>query len=148
MTTLTTTIAVYEAEIQEFCQRVVENVQPDCIILHGSVARGTYTARSDVDLVVIGGRLPENFLDRLSTLARLHDGSTPIEVIGYTLAEWQRMMRNFHLTVLEALHWGIPLYGEELFRQWQIRLERAKAVGLTRGRTSWRIPPELVGIGI
>jgi predicted nucleotidyltransferase len=148
MTSSTMAIAVYEAEIQEFCQRVIENVQPDCIILHGSVARGTYTARSDVDLIVIGGRLSENFLDRLSTLSRLHDGHAPIEVIGYTLAEWQSMMRNFHLTVLEALHWGIPLYGEELFRQWQTRFEAAKAAGLQRERSSWYVPPKLREIGI
>lgn len=58
------------------------------------------------------------------------------------------MMHNFHLTTLEALHWGIPLHGEELFTKWQTRLEQAKAAGLARGRTSWHIPPELVGIGI
>lgn len=148
MTNKTITIPVYEDEIRHYCQQVIEVVNPDCIILHGSVARGMYDAHSDIDLVVIGGRLPDNFLERLRILSHLQDGRVPIQAVAYTLDGWKTMMLNFHLTVLEALHWGIPLHGEALFTRWQARLERAKAVGLARGRTSWRIPPELVGIGI
>jgi hypothetical protein len=81
-------------------------------------------------------RLPDNFLKRLRLLNHLKDGRTPIQAIACTLDEWKTMMLKFHLTVLEALHWGIPLHGEELFIKWQTRLERAKAVGLARGRTS------------
>ena len=87
--TLQLELPIYKLEIEQFCMRVEEAFQPDCIILHGSIARGTYTHSSDIDFIVIGKRLPENFFERAYQLNRLRDGTTPIEVVGYTLAEWQ-----------------------------------------------------------
>jgi predicted nucleotidyltransferase len=127
--------------IEAFCQRLVDAFQPDCIILHGSIARGTETPFSDVDIIVIGGLLPDDFFTRLYELNRLRDGTAPIEVIGYTLTEWEQMMNRLHLTTLEAIHWGIPLHGQALFSQWQTELDRLKATGLRRDAGSWSIPP-------
>ena len=136
-------LPVYKIEIEQFCQRVEETFQPDCIILHGSIARGTYTHSRDIDIIVIGERLPKNFFERAYQLNRLRDGTTPIEVVGYTLSEWQHMMENLHLTVLEALHWGIPLHGQALFGQWKSKLEEWKSMGLRRETVSWSVPPAL-----
>lgn len=136
-------LPVYKFEIGQFCQRVEEAFQPDCIILHGSIARGAYTPSSDIDIIVIGERLPENFFERAYQLNRLRDGTTPIEVVGYTLSEWQHMMGQLHLTVLEALHWGIPLQGQVLFGQWKSKLEEWKSMGLRRETVSWSVPPAL-----
>lgn len=139
---------IYQRAIEQFCERVVEKFQPDCIILHGSVARGTYTAKSDVDLIVIGDSLNPNFLTRLFELNELQDGTTPFEILGYTLIEWERMLSRFHLTTLEALQWGIPVYGEALFAQWQASLDAWKSLGLQRGEVSWVIPPQLDSITV
>lgn len=136
-------IPVYQQEIEQFCHRVVDVIAPDCVILHGSIVRGTYTAHSDVDIVVIGGHLPDNFLTRAYTLSTLHDGKAPLEVVAYTLAEWEQMMDSLHLTVLEALNWGVPLHGAAFLQQWQMRLEAWKARGLRRESTSWVVPPML-----
>ncbi|RIK39330.1 MAG: hypothetical protein DCC55_18410 [Chloroflexi bacterium] len=136
-------LPVYHKEIEQFCRRVKETFQPDCIILHGSLARGTYRPSSDIDLLVIGDRLPQAFLERLYQLNRLRDGAAPIKVVGYTRAEWEQMMEQLHLTALEALHWGVPLWGEALFAQWKQRLEEWKARGLQREATSWSVPPTL-----
>ncbi len=129
--------------INTFCQRLKNSFQPDCIILHGSVARGTNTSLSDIDIVVIGGQLPDDFFTRLYELNRLRDNQSAIEVIGYTLAEWETMLNRLHLTALEAIHWGIPLHGQALFAQWQAKLESWKAIGLHRGTGSWSIPSAL-----
>jgi hypothetical protein len=136
-------IDVYQAEIEQLCLRLQKQFQPDCIILHGSVARGTYTQNSDVDILVIGGNLADNFLTRLFELGQLRDGKTPFEILGYTLTEWEDMMSRFHLTTLEALQWGIPLHGEALFEQWHERFLHWKSLGLSRGKVSWFIPPQL-----
>jgi len=136
-------LPIYQTEIEQFCKNALEQFQPDCIILHGSVARNTYTKKSDVDLIIIGGRLNPNFLTRLFELNALQDGKTPFEIMGYTLAEWENMMSRFHLTTLEALQWGIPLHGEALFAQWHKRFEHWKSLGLHRGPVSWFIPPQL-----
>jgi predicted nucleotidyltransferase len=78
-------IAVYKAEIEQLCWRLRERFQSDCIILHGSVARGTHTLKSDVDIIVVGGNLADNFFTRLYELSELRDGKTPFEIVGYTL---------------------------------------------------------------
>jgi predicted nucleotidyltransferase len=136
-------VSIYKTEIEDFCKKAIERFRPACIILHGSIARGTYTGRSDVDLIIIGGQLNPNFLKRLSEINKLQDGKTPFEVLGYTLEEWEEMMSYFHLTTLEALQWGIPLHGETHFAQWHARFEHWKSLGLQRGKTSWYIPPHL-----
>jgi hypothetical protein len=137
-------LPAYQTEILDYCERVVTTFHPDCIILHGSLPRGKFTPASDIDLVVIGGDLPENFLRRLFELNRLRDGKTPLEVVGYTLAEWEQMMANYHLTSLEALHWGVPLVGQDLFQQWRATLDKSKAKGLRRDSKSWIIPRTLL----
>lgn len=135
--------ATYQKAIEDFCQRVVEKFQPDCIILHGSVAQGKATRTSDIDLIIIGGALPEDFFERLYELNRLRDGTAPLEVIGYTRLEWEQMLNTWHLTPLEAIYWGIPLHGQQLFRQWKILLASWQKEGLRRETHSWVIPATL-----
>ena len=140
---LATKLPAYQPQIEQFCHRVQDLFHPACIILHGSVARGTHTRTSDVDMIVIGNALPNNFFERSYQLNCLRDGVAPLEVVGYTLNEWEQMMEDFHLTVLEALQWGIPLYGQPLFEQWQQRFAYWKTFGLQRTGTSWSIPVAL-----
>lgn len=130
----------YHLEIEQFCSRVITAFQPDCVILHGSVARQTNTPTSDIDIIVIGGNLPTNFFERSYQLNSMRDGIAPLEVVSYTLLEWQQMMEDFHLTTLEALHWGIPLHGKKLFKKWQVHLEKWKGKGLRRNAFSWVVP--------
>ncbi len=133
----------HQEGVAAYCQRLIKTVQPDCIILHGSVARGVDDKDSDVDLLVIGGKLPDNFFERLYLLNRLREDDTPIEAVGYSLPEWEKMMQNLHLTTLEALEWGVPLYGESLFYEWRTRFESFKRQGLSRGKNSWTVPAAL-----
>lgn len=136
-------LPVYKSEIEQFCNRVEEAFHPDCIILHGSFARGTHRRSSDIDIIIIGDLLAGNFFKRAYELNRLRNGTVPIEVIGYTLSEWEQMMERLHLTVLEALHWGIPLHGQALFEGWKSKLEEWKSVGLRRDAVSWSVPQAL-----
>lgn len=133
-------LPVYQAGIEAYCQRVIEAFQPDCIIIHGSITRGDYTPRSDVDILVIGGKTSPNFFERLFQLNRLRDGKTPIEAVAYTRNEWESMRRQFHLTTLEAMEWGIPLHGEALFAVWKAEFERWKTMGLRRRDAGWSTP--------
>ena len=136
-------LPVYKSQIEQFCNRVEESFHPDCIILHGSIARDTYHPSSDIDIIVISDRLLKNFLERAYELNRLREGNAPIEVVGYTLLEWEQMMEQLHLTVLEALYWGVPLHGQVLFEQWKSRLEEWKSKGLRREEMSWLVPQTL-----
>lgn len=133
-------LPLYQTGIETYCHRVVAVFQPDCVIVHGSIARGDYTPHSDVDIVVIGGNLPANFFARMFELNRLRDGKTPIEAVAYTRNEWESMRRQFHLTALETMEWGIPLYGEALFAAWKAEFERWKTMGLRRRDAGWSTP--------
>ncbi len=130
-------------EIEHYCRRVIQEVEPECIILHGSVAKGTYTVKSDIDLLVIGGDLPQRFLERIYLLLSLNDSGAPIEPLAYTVEEFVQMLEAKHLTALEALSFGLPLYGDKLFQEWAGIVADWRARGLRRTTCSWVIPPYL-----
>jgi len=43
--------------IKKFCQNIIKVMQPNCIILYGSLARGDFNERSDVDVIVISSKI-------------------------------------------------------------------------------------------
>lgn len=127
------------ADIVTFAHTAIRKLEPACIILHGSMARGDYTQASDVDLVVIGGRLPERFLDRLGLLIEMNTTRARIETVAYSCEEFEKMLGECHLTALEAMEFGIPLYGRRYFAQLRRLFNNMKTRGLQRGHTSWHI---------
>ena len=116
---------------------------PDCIILFGSVARNAQKQDSDIDILVIGGALPANYRERFRLLMRMRPHLAPIQIQTYTRAEWEKMMADKHVTVLEALRDGKALHGQELFVQWRQQFQRWQDLGLRRTDCTWVIPPVL-----
>ena len=131
----------------EFANNVADAYRPDCIILFGSVARGEQTRSSDIDLLVIGGALPENQSERFRTLMTLRPRFAPIQVQSFTCAEWNQMRSERHVTVLESLNDGIPLHGQALFKQWRRQFKRWQQHGLRRDTSAWILPPVRTEIG-
>lgn len=133
----------YPIWAEEYARLVAGAYKPDCIILFGSVARGTQVRHSDIDIVVIGGDLPASPHERFRQLMRLRPRFAPIQVQSFTRAEWERMLTDKHVTALEALHDGFPLHGKRLFRQWRREFDRWLALGLQRTESSWKVPKAL-----
>ncbi len=119
---------------------VVKRLQPECVILYGSLARGTYTNLSDIDLVVIAQLLPDYFMDRLDLLQRLNQGLGPIEALGYTGAEFEDMLKRGHVTALDALADGVPVYGDRYFGTLREVFQDMVRLGLRRSTCSWVLP--------
>jgi len=119
---------------------VVKRLQPECVILYGSLARGTYTNLSDIDLVVIAQLLPDYFMDRLDLLQRLNQGLGPIEALGYTRAEFEDMLQRGHVTALDALADGVPVYGDRYFGRLREVFQDMVRLGLRRSTCSWVLP--------
>lgn len=73
-----------QEKIQEMVRRIVERFEPDKIILFGSHARGTATADSDVDLLVVmpvrGSRLEKTIEIRVA----VHDIRVPKDIVVTT----------------------------------------------------------------
>ena len=105
------------------------HINPEAVILHGSYAKGTYIEElSDLDILIIS----ENFrhLDmpkRFSLLANIFKGFKPhIEAIGYTRQEILEQMEKLNPLILDALEYGKPLHGRELFEQLKSIFEQLK----------------------
>lgn len=69
--------AAWRSGLEDFCLAIQQELRPECVILVGSVAEGTYCEGSDLDLLVIGSALPADFFSRLEGLARLRPPGVP-----------------------------------------------------------------------
>ncbi|MGE5481778.1 MAG: nucleotidyltransferase domain-containing protein [Bacteroidota bacterium] len=133
--------AAWRSGLEGFCTALQQRIQPECVILVGSAAAGTYYAGSDLDVLVIASALPVEFLARLAVLAELRPPGLPLETVGYTPDEFRRMLREGHVTALEAYDKGLPLLGEAWFRQEREAFLALRARGLRREKGAWVLPP-------
>ena len=105
----------YEKEIKEYIKNIKEKLDPKLIILHGSIAKGTFGLGSDADLLVVSDKLPKNFNKRLKLLYELDNTRAPLDIKGYTSKEFKKMILKGHPLVLDALEDGIILYSDKEF---------------------------------
>lgn len=90
-------------KIKMYTERVVKTLNPCAIILFGSFAKGSINEGSDVDIIVIAD-FKEPFLERIKTLLDLNDGiGLPLEPIGYTPEEFQKMRKHGNPFIEEVL---------------------------------------------
>ena len=130
----------FSVALTSYTEELIRRLAPECVILFGSLAKGTYTSASDIDLVVVASHLTEGFLDRLSVLQGLNGTACPIDAFGYTPEEFQHMLRGGHVTALDALADGIPLCGEDHFGQSRGIFQDMLQRGLRRSACSWVLP--------
>jgi len=127
---------------REYARRAVKMLRPTCVILYGSVAQDTDVLNSDVDIVVISDELPEDIFDRSSRLRSVYRTWVPIEPLGYTSSEFERMLENLHVTALEALAFGRPLHGEAYFNRLKAHFDEMVRGGLRRVPGAWTMRAE------
>ncbi len=102
--------------VQEAVERIVAAVAPRAVILFGSAARGTATAESDIDLVVLEDLAPDTGKTRSGELKRLRraiwDIPVAIDLLVFSpdeLAHW-RDSRTHVLGM--AVREGLVLHGQ------------------------------------
>ncbi len=128
----------YRDEVEDCCQRILSKVKTKSIVLFGSMARGDFGLGSDVDILLIGENLPQNFSARLRILSDLNPTWAPIEIFGYTPEEFLRMVEKRHPTALDALEDGILLNDDGFFQEMKNKFEEIKhKLRLTRTRHGW-----------
>ena len=78
---------VLQSELDRFIRIVCEQMQPERVVLFGSLAHGRVHEWSDLDLVVIADTdLP--FLERLRQVVRRVCPKVTMDLFVYTPAEW------------------------------------------------------------
>jgi len=96
-------------KIDDYVGEVVRRLNPDLVILFGSFATGDINEGSDIDILVVAD-FKEDFLDRIGTLMNLNTFKIPIEPVGYTPEEFNRMKNRKNPFIIEVLEKGKVLY--------------------------------------
>lgn len=92
----------------EMAKRIAHSLDPDRILLFGSVARGQAREASDVDLMVVADS-DLSFKDRMDLLYTRIERGEEIDMLWYTPQELDRMKRTSSF-VRHALEEGVLLY--------------------------------------
>ncbi len=110
------------------------------IILFGSRARGDWMPWSDYDLLIVAD-FSNDYLSRMGEILDLLSSiKLPIEPHPYTLDEVTGMLRKGNPIIVDAIEEGTILFYTEEFSS-VIKLYRElKKKGLTRTKTSIRVP--------
>ena len=124
--------------LTRFCENVKKSLTPVCIILFGSLARGDFNERSDVDIIVIASNLPDNYIKRSLLLYNLIETLDPIEPLGFTPEEFIQMIQNKNCTSLFAMNEGKALYNETYFNFLkEIYKDTVNKYNISKGEAAW-----------
>ena len=100
--------------LRSMTDTIVDEVQPDEVILFGSYAKGTERAGSDVDLLVVMPDTEETRQDRRRITGRLYRrlASFPVskDILVYTQGEMERWRDVTGHIVATSLNEGRRLY--------------------------------------
>jgi predicted nucleotidyltransferase len=98
--------------MDELTRRLVEELQPERVILFGSHAWGAPNEHSDVDFLVIVSQSDESSTQRAMRAHRcLRHAPVPVDVMVKTSAEVERASRVHSSLISEILEQGRSLYG-------------------------------------
>jgi predicted nucleotidyltransferase len=130
-----------EKPIQKFLKRVMETRgnEIEFIVLFGSRAKGEWSKGSDYDLL-IGLQIDDGkrLIDRIYEFSLLSNGE--VQPFPYSRMEWERMFKELHLLLLEALNHGIILFDRGSFRKMkEIFLKMREEGIITPTETGWKI---------
>jgi predicted nucleotidyltransferase len=100
---------VDEKTIQDLCNRIVQEFQPERIILFGSYAYGNPTPDSDVDILVVLPFEGKNFTKSFEILNRANP-AFPIDLLARRPDDTERRYREGDPLIREALDHGKVLY--------------------------------------
>ena len=124
--------------IKEFCKNVIKELDPKCIILYGSLVRGDFNERSDIDIIVISSKFPNNYYQRANLLYNMISTLDPIDPLGFTPDEFIDMIKKRHCTSLFAMEEGNALYGKKYFSFLkEIHGEIFDKYKITKGNSAW-----------
>lgn len=95
---------------EELIRRLVQALQPEKIVLFGSYARGTATADSDVDLLIVVETTDPPVERYLKVSRLLRPRLFPVDILVRTPAEIQQALIAGDFFVREILENGLVLY--------------------------------------
>jgi predicted nucleotidyltransferase len=96
------------ARAERFAERLDDGLDVRAVVVFGSVARGDFHDGSDVDVLVVAGRLPPRALDRSAAVGLAPTG---VEFVAWTPEEWRLERDRGNPIAREAQDLGVVLRG-------------------------------------
>lgn len=84
---------ILDAELQRYLSLLRDHYQPESVLLFGSLAVGETGEWSDIDLVIIK-ETNQGFLDRSKEVMELLRPRVGVDILVYTPAEFDRLLRE------------------------------------------------------
>jgi len=103
-------VQVQPRVLEEAVRRIVDEADPERIILFGSGARGELRPGSDLDLLVIKGGEYDYHRTITEIYAALAKLDTPVDVVLVTPEQAERYRNSFCLVIHPAMKEGKPIY--------------------------------------
>ena len=98
-----------ESELERWVRLLIEQENPQRILLFGSLVKGNVEEWSDVDLVIVKEtRL--RFLDRTREILRLLNPRVSVDILVYTPEEFDRLVQQRAFVRHEIVEKGKVLY--------------------------------------
>jgi predicted nucleotidyltransferase len=105
---------ITEEQLDQITERIARAVNPERVILFGSQARGTTDERSDIDLLIVGGRPSDSGWSRRREIGRIRRSiprvGIPVDIVLFTPDEVDRWKDTTNHVVSEAIREGRVIY--------------------------------------
>jgi len=98
-----------EAELERYLPLLIENQQPERVILFGSLVAGTIHEWSDIDLVIVK-QTDRPFMQRLHEISDLLQPQVGADIFVYTPEEFKQLCQERPFFQDEILNKGMLLY--------------------------------------
>ena len=97
-----TAVVDIQPELQRITDIIIQNCNPEKVILFGSQATGTAQDDSDIDLLVVMVT-EKRFIERLLYLAELTQPEVAIDFLAYTPGEFEQLISEGNLFLKEEV---------------------------------------------
>ena len=101
----------FEDQSIEFTENIIRGLNPKAILVFGSVARGTATEDSDLDLMVIMDTDLPYFERTLAVRRCIGVTTVPIDILAFTPEEIEEGKTKKGSIISEVLNTGRVIYG-------------------------------------
>ena len=132
-------LETYQQFFAEMINQIQSRVSLYSVILFGSRAKGTFHKYSDYDIVIIAD-FQEEYRERGRWIRHVAP-FVSMDLFCYTPTEFEQLFENYHLTVMDALSYGLILFGADYILPYLTRYKKLVDQGLRRTNCVL-IPPQ------
>ncbi|MHA1253371.1 MAG: nucleotidyltransferase domain-containing protein [Candidatus Helarchaeota archaeon] len=126
------------SKIRQFLEKLLEKFDIEFVILFGSLAKGNWNHRSDIDLLIVSDSIKGNFFQRLYEIQKISPGG--IDFFIYKLNEFDKLFQEFCLIALESLGTGILIYDKGIGKNYMDKIRKLINSGkILKIKQGWKI---------